>query len=236
MWVFDVSFDKGTRKSNSMWSGKILFQAPQVSPEKHPIYYQPAVAFDSFSNLWVYFGTGERENPKDKNSYERFYAVRDDEAGSYPRTEAKLKNVTGANSFQPPPYADYKGWYLQLEKGEKVLAKPTVFHRLLYFTSYFPTEDPDTCTVGGQARSYVLEYLSGGGAHEVDELTDLLGSAGTRWKVIGPGAPSDPVITVNQDGGASVITGNTSGGASSGGVFEDTVNKRILYWREIVRK
>jgi len=63
MWVFDVSFDKLTKKSDSKWSGRILFAAPGVSPEKHPIYYQPAVAFDSFSNLWVY---SEQEKGKSR--------------------------------------------------------------------------------------------------------------------------------------------------------------------------
>ena len=239
MWVFDVSFNKVENKSNTLWSGKILFKSPSVSPERHPIYYQPAVAFDPQSNLWVFFGTGNRERPMEIGT-ERIYAVKDDGLGDnglgrYPLKEDDLKNVTGNNTFQRPPDS-YKGWYIRLEGKEKVLAKPTIFHHLLYLTTYTPKEDPEPCTVGGQARLYILQYLSGGGAHDVDELADLMGSAGTRWKVIGAGAPSDPVITVNQQGQSSVIAGNTSGGAFTMETFDDTINKRILYWQEVVGK
>jgi type IV pilus assembly protein PilY1 len=85
MWVFDVSSSE-----IGAWIGKKLFAAPAVTPEKHPIYTQPAVAFDRRGTPWVYFGTGDRENPTDKVNQERFYAVKDDGKGVYPRTEVDL--------------------------------------------------------------------------------------------------------------------------------------------------
>ena len=88
MWVFDVSFDGTSKKSNSQWTGKRLFTAPVSDAEKHRIYYQPAVAFDRHGAPWVYFGTGDREHPNDlSNPAERFYAVKDNGAGNYPRVE-----------------------------------------------------------------------------------------------------------------------------------------------------
>jgi type IV pilus assembly protein PilY1 len=63
MWVFDVSSNE-----TGNWTGKRLFSAPAVVPEKHPIYSQAAVAFDKRGTPWVYFGTGDREDPTDKLS------------------------------------------------------------------------------------------------------------------------------------------------------------------------
>jgi len=240
MWVFDVSFDAITKKSNSQWSGKILFQPHATVPEKHPVYSQAAVAFDKYSNVWVFYGTGDREVPRDTTCYERFYAVKDDGKGydgngTYPLKETHLKNVSSDNTFDPPSDPPYKGWYIKLSKNEKVLAKATVFYNLVYFTTYSPTEDPDPCTVGGTARLYIVEYLSGGGALAVDESSDLGGPASDRSKIIGSGIPSDAVISVNQKGKASVIVGTTSGQVISQQAFSPTTNKEFLYWREVIR-
>ena len=71
-----------TTKKRIALAGKRLFK-PRTK-EKHPIYYPPAVAFDTNGIPWVYFGTGDRENPNDKNNQERFYAVKDDGNGDYP--------------------------------------------------------------------------------------------------------------------------------------------------------
>jgi type IV pilus assembly protein PilY1 len=239
MWVFDVSFNESTKKSDSLWSGNRLFKAQAAGGEKHNIYYQPAVAFDKNGIPWVYFGTGDREDPKDfKNEQEGFYAVKDDGLGDYPRDEKKdLKDVTSLNTFTPD--ATKKGWYIKLEKQlEKVLAKPAVFNRLVYFTTYTYTESADLCAVGGVSKEYVVEYLSGGGALNVDDMSDILNPPSDfvhkRSQEIGSGAPSAPVITVNMKGKASVIIGTTSGQISSGEAFSLTTNREILYWREVV--
>ena len=238
MWVFDVSFNESTKKSDSLWSGNRLFKAQAAGGEKHNIYYQPAVAFDKNGIPWVYFGTGDREDPKDfKNEQEGFYAVKDDGLGDYPRDEKKdLKDVTSLNTFTPD--ATKKGWYIKLEKQlEKVLAKPAVFNRLVYFTTY-TTESADLCAVGGVSKDYVVEYLSGGGALNVDDMSDILNPPSDfvykRSQEIGRGAPSAPVILVNMKGKASVIIGTTSGQISSGEAFSPTTNREILYWREVV--
>jgi type IV pilus assembly protein PilY1 len=239
MWVFDVSFYSKTKKSDSLWNGKRLFQAPGSVSEKHPVYYQPAVAFDRYRIPWVYFGTGDRENPKDTSgSQERFYAVKDDGLGSYPRSENDLADVTSNNTFNPNPAK--KGWYIKLEKGgqkhEKVLAKPAVFNRLVYFTTYTYTESTNPCSVAGEGKLYIVEYLSGGGALTVDELSDLKGvPSSERSKMIGSGVPSAPVMTVNLKGKASVVIGTTSGQVYSSEAFSPQTNKEMLYWREVIR-
>jgi type IV pilus assembly protein PilY1 len=234
MWFFDVSSDKVTD-----WTGQILFRPPAQPSEKHMIYYQPAVAFDKNRIAWVYFGTGNREDPNEyANPSERFYAVKDDGSGNYPRTEGDLANVTpdAQNTFDVDP--NKKGWYIQLYKGdqtlEKVLAKPTLFNQLVYFTTYKNKDTDDPCSGAGVSSLYTVEYLSGGGALAVDDFSDLSGTAGARSKEIGIGAPSTPVISVSVKAQGSVIIGTTSGQIYSQQTFSPSSGKVLLYWREVV--
>ena len=183
MWAYDVSFDENNKKADSQWydKAKILFQSPGTVAEKHMIYYQSALGFDKNRNLWVYFGTGDREDPRDfSNPPERVYAVKDDGLGSYPLHEGDLKDVTSMetdNTFTPDPTK--KGWFIRLyrqdQQLEKVLAKPSLFNQLLYFTTYTYDDKADLCSAAGISKEYLLEYLSGGGALGVDELSQLSG-------------------------------------------------------------
>jgi Tfp pilus tip-associated adhesin PilY1 len=238
MWVFDVSFNASTKKSNSQWTGKRLFQAPGASGEKHNIYYPPAVAFDKYHVPWVYFGTGDREDPTDTtNTQERFYAVMDDGLGNYPRQESDLRDVTSLNTFSQD--LTKKGWFIKLEHSggrvEKVLARPAVFNQLLYFTT-FTYKGTSPCTVEGDARLYIVAYLSGGGALNVDELSDLSGTPSSeRYKTIGLGVPSNPIISIDKKGVASIVIGTTNNQVFSQQVFSPGAGKSILYWREVLR-
>jgi type IV pilus assembly protein PilY1 len=228
MWVFDVS-----NQNKDKWTEKRLFKAPREAAEKHQIFYQPAVAFDQYGTPWVFFGTGDREDPQNKNSMERFYAVKDDnEKEKYPYEEKDLHNVTKENTFMQ--YPKEKGWYIKLDKSEKVLAKPTVFNKLLYFTTYLPTAtSADPCVVGGEGRLYIAEYLSGGGAFAVDAMSDLAGKASERYKKIGAGIPSAPIVSINSKGQATLFYGLSGAQLSSTEIFSLISNKEMLYWREV---
>jgi type IV pilus assembly protein PilY1 len=242
MWVFDVSFDEAKKLSDSQWKGQRLFRAPIEPQEKHNIFYQAAVAFDRQKNPWVYFGTGDRESPTDTtNPQERFYAVMDDGKPTYvdgtpkyPRLEEDLKDVTDLNTFSLDQTK--KGWYIKLEKAskrlEKVLGKPTVFNKLLYFTTYYYNDKGDPCSVTGDPKLYVVEYLSGGGALVLDDY--LKGKPSERSRIIGEGVPSSPVITTNMKGRVSVVIGTTVGQVYSTKVLSPTTAKEILYWREVI--
>jgi len=235
MWVFDVSFDALRNISDSQWNGQRLFEAPAEPQEKHNIYYQATVAFDKYGIPWVYFGTGDRENPTDTtNPPERFYAVMDDGKWDYPRTEVNLRDVTGLYTFSPD--RTRKGWFLKLEKTgkrlEKVLGKATVFNKLLYFTTYFYNDRADPCSVAGDARLYVVEYVSGGGAFVLEDYLQRVRPE-QRWEKIGSGVASSPVITINMKGQVSVIVGTTSGQVRSTKAHSPSTLKDILYWREV---
>jgi type IV pilus assembly protein PilY1 len=240
MWAFNVSSDEINKKSNSLWSAKRLTQPPSSTSEKHPIYYQAAVAFDDNRVPWVYYGTGDRENPTDTtNPAEFFYGIMDDGLAAYPRREnQELQEISSINTFTP--YPSKKGWYLILEHSaqlvEKVLAKPAVFDNIVYFTTYAYKGKATGCSVEGDARLYELYYKTGGGALNVDELSDLSGTPSSeRYTTIGTGVPSNPVISVNSKGQASIIIGTTSGQVFSDEAFSSGTGKSLLYWREVTR-
>jgi type IV pilus assembly protein PilY1 len=236
MWVFDLSFNEKNKKSNSQWTGKRLFIAPNSDTERHRIYYQPVVAFDRFGAPWIYFGTGDGEHPHDLlNPAERFYAVKDSGRGNYPRKEMDLLDVTSSNEFTP---TSKDGWFLELEKSkqksEKVLAKPAVFNKLVYFTTYTYTATENPCSIVGEGKLYIVEYLSGAGAFEVDDLSDLQGNPSQRSKKIGEGVPSSPVIKANLKGRASMTIGTTKDPIFSSQIFSPSKPKEIIYWREVI--
>jgi type IV pilus assembly protein PilY1 len=228
MWVFDIS-----SVNTADWTGKILFKPKGAPAAKGPLYYQPAVSLDNHRTPWVFFGTGDRENPMDTNSSDKFYAVKDDRIGPYPRNEDNLKDVTTFTDITfAVPGEPFKGWYIRLARSEKVLAKPAVFNNLLYFTTYtYPSED--VCMRAGEASLYIVEYLSGGGAFTVDDYSDLGGEPSVRSEKIGEGIPSAPVISVNLRGRASVTIGTTKGEVITRGGFSPSTNKELLYWREV---
>jgi type IV pilus assembly protein PilY1 len=228
MWVFDVSANETTKKSNSLWSGLRLFDGNG----HHPIYYQPAVAFDKNGTPWVFWGTGDREDPTNKTSGDIFYAVKDDkdDGAGYPYSESNLTNVTTApTTFHA---STTKGWYIELATSEKVLARPTVFSGIVYFTTYTPGEKKE-CSVEGTGRLYFTEFLSGGGAVDFSDAKYLNNETSARYVVMGGGVPSAPVISVNSKGKASVIAGTTDGGVYSRVAHSKASNKELLYWREV---
>lgn len=214
------------------WTQTTLALAPGSESGKHNIFYPPAVSFDSMGTPWVYYGTGPREDPL-ASTTERFYAIKDNGLGPYPRTVTDLVDATNnPSTFAPAPSNKY-GWTIKLPNKEKVLAKPVVFHQLVYFTTYTPREvDSDPCTTGGTARLYVAEFQSGGGALLVDDLGDLSGSTTERSKVIGSGVPSTPIITMNSSGQISIVIGTTENQIYSQEGFSPSTMKRVLYWRE----
>lgn len=240
MWVFDVSFNSINKTSETLWRSKRLIQPPASNSEKHPVYYQAAVAFDNQRKPWVFFGTGDREDPTDiSNPAELFYAVKDDGLGAYPRREVDdLQEISSVNTFTPNPAK--KGWYLVLERSgqlvEKVLARPVVFNKLVYFTTYAYKGNTTGCSIDGDARLYILKYDTGGGALNVEDEADLQGPPSTeRYINIGAGVPSNPVLSTNMSGMTSLIVGTTSSQVFSREVFTSEKGKTLLYWREVTR-
>jgi len=81
-----------------------------------------------------------------------------------------------------------------------------------------------------------LKYDTGGGALNVDDLADLQGTpSAQRFKKIGQGVPSNPVLSTKMNGKTSLIVGTTNSQVFSQEAFTSEKGKSLLYWREVIR-
>ncbi len=192
----------GSTCTTSNWSAGVLFQ--QATSVIRPIYTAPAVSKDSQGNLWVYWGTGDKEDPTAANAQEKFYGVKDNDR-STTWTIGNLENITSGTY---DPSSTNPGWYMNFAgMGEKVLGEPLVFGGVVYFSTFIPDQTGDPCSYGGDAQLYGVDYVTGAG-----ELSD-----GDRSMNIGTGIPTAPVISLKPGTALSPdIYVTVSGGGGSG--------------------
>ena len=240
------------------WTGMKLFQTPDSNGHKLKVLYAPDAVAELYPpgvGEYIYFGTGDRENPDDTSVVNRFYAIKNDWTATSPLTEADLVNVTsnmiqlGTASEKQAAKASLeagKGWYIELENaGEKVVSSPRVYGGVVYFTTYTPTGtsgiDPnDPCaasTVRGVGRLYAVNYKTGAAVHEFNSAleTDRDGHTVTLGKQdrslsVGTAIPSAPVIAI-LGGGARLFIGVEGGIVSLPTVATQEMYR--YYWNQI---
>jgi hypothetical protein len=212
-----------------------LSPAPAVTPTRRPIFYMPAVAKGDSGNPLVFFGTGDEKHPLDVSGTDFFYEVEDlgtSPGGSPPTCTGRVNWVRVLGQG-----VDDDGQSMQ---GEKVLARPSVFNRIVYFTTYVPPPPSSECGVG-KGYLYGLTMSSGAastGGGQAGLYFDLGGhplvdSEGHPQPVerltLGAGVPTAPIIT---NGTLYVTTSNTVGGGPMG-VPINPLGGVIRGWREV---
>jgi type IV pilus assembly protein PilY1 len=206
LWRIDIS-DSGMSGRIIFSCGRKMFYSPDVTLEADDGYYE-----------MLFFGTGDREHPKDLSAINRMYAVKDKNSTST-LTESSLVDLTnnliqeGSQSQKAAITAQLKtgnGWYVKLDQnpGEKVLSQPLIFAKVAYFTTFTPTTGStgDPCFVGeGEARIYTVDYKTAVAVFD----TDLNGTLerSDRGKYVGSSIPSSVIIVLRNDGLASAYTG-----------------------------
>jgi hypothetical protein len=236
IWRFDI----GDATNTASWTGNIIFNA------QGKIFYPPDVTLENDAGNYemIFFGTGDRENPKgDLTNINRLYAIKD--KPPYPHTpmgEGDLKDVT-EDQLQDPGTPDStkttilndlkskQGWFIKLDQrpGEKCLSSPVVFYGVAYYTTFAPTVEGQTniCYLGvGSGIFYAVSYKTGTAVFNLDATNDLGGEEvikrSDRGAVIGAAIPSSPIIT---------IIGTSSAGyvGIGGGVYApDILKKNVL--------
>ena len=198
MWRFTLcrAADIASGCSVSNWQGSLLLENNMSYAT--PIYTSPVVSMDSERKPWVFWGTGDKNNPTSANGTTRdyFYGIKDADRTATRNATSFTDNTSTAVSNG--------GWRIQLGEREKVLSRATVVDGILYFATYTPppaTASP--CSVAGKAKLYGVHFLTGKGALE----------SGNRSKDIGDGIPSDVVISIAKDG--SIFFGNVVVGTSN---------------------
>ena len=233
MWRFDIADPDPLN-----WTGTMIFDD---SANGRKIFYPPDVVFE-YGYEMLFWGTGDRANPKNESVLNRIYALKDRDPGAA-LTEANLYDATenliqdGADQAERQAALtalnNAEGWYIDLDEnpGEKVLAPSILYFGVAYLTSFTPTAGSavDPCYVGeGTARLYALAYKSGAARIDFDDDDDL--HKNDRSKIIGTAIPSGVVIAIIQGKGASYI-------GVGGGIFTaDVINRAAIiriYWRHV---
>lgn len=207
--------------STSDWTGNIFYDPS--SGEIRPIYTKPTVVKSLSGDYWVYFGTGDLNDPTAANAQEKLYGVKDNDR----TTRWGLNDLDNISSLeQTYDYTRGPGWYINLSGGgEKMLADPVVYADVVYFTTYTPSHIDDVCEKGGEAKLVAVNYATGAGQFE----------DGERETSAGSGIASGAVVSENPYGGTNIYV-TTSEGAKINAVQppDPTANKaNMQYWHDM---
>ncbi len=229
MWRFKLCLrSDGTGCNASSWTAGQLYQASAGSGIR-PIFAAAAVARDTSNNLWVYFGTGDKNDPTAANAQEKVFAIKDnDRTSTY--SLGNLENITSAGSSYS---GTGSGWYMNLAGwGEKMLADITVFGGVVYFTTYIPPKGgSDPCAQGGTANLYGVKYTTGEGAIDGDRSVSIgSGISSAPIVSLGPGNTTTPDLYVTTSGG-----GGTGASTARVNINMPSIANRnnLLYWRDL---
>jgi type IV pilus assembly protein PilY1 len=231
LWKFDVSA-VGTLVSGVVtnWTGRRLFAADstQANPPAAGAYYpdqaiygSPALAYDVLDQLWIFFGTGDRNHPN-AVSNNHFFGIKDD--GSMTNdtalTESSLTDMSSGSGTVTA------GWYMALRDEEKVLDSAEVFAQIVYFSTYTPSTTATCQQEHGTARLYAVA-MDGTSPEEWEDPDE----DDTRSTTIGTGIPSAPQIVSGPDGPLLVV------GTTSQELEMDDLELEnefdVRYWREV---
>jgi len=116
--------------------------------------------------------------------------------------------------------------------GQKMLADPTVFGGVVYFTSYTPPSGSNPCEQGGTADLYALNYKTGGGALASNARSMDLGYGIPSAPVMSlkPGTSGTPDLFVTTSGGGGVAASTQRVNITPAGLLNRT---NMLYWKDL---
>ena len=188
-------------------------------------YAEPVVSLaNAYDRIFfqISIGSGYRAHPLNEDTQDRIYVINDrDPVNALGQPKSLTATFSPATAAVPADLLDVtndldpdesalggkRGWYIDLEKGEKVLAASEVLDGTLYMTTYMPESQAiDKCTnVIGSSRLYVMGVL--GGQPKGDFNND--GTIDGRSKDLQlAGLPPAPQL---------LVSSGISGGGSSGG-------------------
>jgi type IV pilus assembly protein PilY1 len=218
VWRFDIK-----DPSPSNWTGKTIFNSNSGGTIKRKIFYPPDITLEKGNYEIIFFGTGDREHPKDISTVDRLYAVKDHnpssaltEASLYDATQDLIQTGTAAQQSAALDQLNASsGWMIKLDQnsGEKCLANSVIFYGAVYYTTFQPVfgQPGDVCFLNaGTARLYGVNYKTAAAVFDLDGvISDSLGQS-DRTTQIGTSIPSGVIITFIR--GTAVAYGGMGGG------------------------
>ncbi len=263
----DYTSSPCTSCTTSGWTGSRLFTSTStergsgmVTPSNthKQIFTMVKATWDDNHNLWIFFGTGENNDPiykptdADPDTSEtknRLYAIKEDPNYTATYNSSQLENITSSRYTDAP---NKHGWYINLStnsltrsdgttisspKGEKMISDPAIAGGYVYYATYVPDQGEDSaCGQSGDAFMYKLNYQTGAGANaDPDDASDI----GTRASYMGHGIGSSILVSYAPGYTDLDIYATASGGAGTGALTQ-TMGKgnkdpnmiKVLYWKD----
>jgi type IV pilus assembly protein PilY1 len=126
-----------------------LFTAEATSANGRYIYTRPEVTINNDNNLWLYFGTGNTQKLQTQSSQvkNRLYGIKDKNFPNFVKV-SPTGNVSMCKTAPVCPGGTDLGWYVDLQKSQKLTAEPTVDKDSVYFTIYEPSPANNKCGIG----------------------------------------------------------------------------------------
>jgi len=234
VWRFDYNNDPALNANvdNRMRGGPIALFAGDTPETARRFYYPPDIALlsvDGTQQLSVSIGSGWRAHPLDTEIEDRFYSFRMTQVYGAPTTE-------DGEVRYPDPVTEYttgmidlskedalrttnkieKGWFLPLEKGEKVLSSSVTVDSKLIFTSYIPSADSGTCSAAiGSGAVYFIDLATGNpvedlytGEEDAADASDSSLTARDRRRALSAsGIPPEATVLFPELGKATAFAG-----------------------------
>jgi len=180
--VWRVDFDDVNVSSQF----KVTKFADLAGGTHQPFFYPPSVSRERGSDrLLVSIGSGNRDNPIRDRTRARIYTMFDDSPevgapgnGFSTARESDLVDVSQQAFASAGELANSKGWFIQLNAGEKSLSPLVTINGDLMWTTFEPTVDAnhDVCEVPTAVkRLYALDVGNAGAPNSVssDEFNSV---------------------------------------------------------------
>jgi type IV pilus assembly protein PilY1 len=244
------------------WFGKRIFEANEGGDgsKGRKVFFRPSITLEN-GYIAIYFGTGDRAHPLNTAVTERLYTLYD--RGQRTDEEIDQDNLVDVttdllqdNSATQTQISETLealvssyGWYIKLDQnsGEKVLASPLVFNKVVYYTTFTPnTPSTDPCVAGnlGTSRLYAIDYKTGESVLNFENTNDsestednkraLSGDGSVlrrddRSVKLGVGIPSGLVVLMPSSRDAKLLIGSGGGLCSEDPVLGGTIFP--IYWK-----
>jgi len=253
LWKFDLSDNNASKWDVALKQGnqkQALFHAQDKNGKAQPITARPSIgANPADGSLWVFFGTGRYLTIADVSdtSTQSWYGIIDDGKNAVTRSQLKERKIvargtdpkTGnpVRAFELATNGDMKnmkGWYVDLDPGERMITSAQYYGSVLVQSSIIPSDDP--CTPGGTGYVNAIDPFTGAalgtpfftdyGTLTVGEQKIPVGSVD-----LGIGMPGQAQIV----GDKLVVSGSTGETASTTINLPNVMPHRVN-WRELIRE
>jgi type IV pilus assembly protein PilY1 len=136
--------DKGT-----IYEKTTLFNSQSTSDNGRYIFTRPEATINNDNNLWLYFGTGNTQKLQEQSSQvqNRLYGIKDVNFPNFVKV-SPTGNVSMCKTAPNCPGGSDLGWYVNLQKAQKLTAEPTVDKDRVYFPIYEPSPANNKCGIG----------------------------------------------------------------------------------------